>query len=269
QNALDKEGKPIAESKNLVSISLDYLPDFAEEYSIHIRAGFGVNHTKVTLDKGWNLTSLDAEVDSKTAENINAIAALLGSVAKVIPSGATAPAMGSPRVLVSEVPAYNVPLGYYEAVVNVDSCGEKRLYGWRYVGFMPFSTCPTNVSGLQSESCKDGNIFGLVSENGVMVFKRLGDLESTPVKHAQLQNDGTSRGNADALAAVKDLIGRWVTEAKTALGDPGITEAQITYSVSGNMISFTIQATKMIADLSKAEADSRTAFAKVAGMDAR
>ena len=34
--------------------------------------------------------------------------------------------------------ATNIPFGFYEAVIARDPKGKKQLYGWRYVGFMPF-----------------------------------------------------------------------------------------------------------------------------------
>lgn len=73
------------------------------------------------------------------------------------------------------VVASNIPIGYYEAVVARDPNNEKRLYGFRYVGFMPFSPCPTVAKGASLEWCANGSIqiYGLVFENEVMSFKPL------------------------------------------------------------------------------------------------
>src|SRR5262245_13409756 len=66
-----KEGTP---SKDFVAVSLEYMPDFTEEYSIHIRAGLGINNTTVKMANGWNLTDITVNVDSQTNENIEALA---------------------------------------------------------------------------------------------------------------------------------------------------------------------------------------------------
>lgn len=65
-----------------------YLPDKSEEYAITFTAGMGTAKVNPTLADGWNLTSLDSDVDSKTAENITAIASLVEkTAAAVAPSG--------------------------------------------------------------------------------------------------------------------------------------------------------------------------------------
>ena len=32
-----------------------------------------------------------------------------------------------------------------ESVINPDATGKKRMWGWRYVGFAPFNSCPTDI----------------------------------------------------------------------------------------------------------------------------
>lgn len=153
-------------SNDLVVMSLAYLPDFSEEYSIHVRAGFGVNKTKITLEDGWKLTQLDVDVDSKTSENITAIAGLIESIGGLIPA---ARAFGpSDKACIK---ASNVPLGYYESVISPGPDGRKRLYGWRYVGFAPFAACPQQGTGADCLDCQ--SLYGLVFESGAMVFKPL------------------------------------------------------------------------------------------------
>jgi hypothetical protein len=70
-----------------------------------------------------------------------------------------------------------VPVGYYESVVGPDPySGKKQLYRFRYVGFIPFATCPINPTGSAAACCADGSmpLYGLVFERGIMTFKPLG-----------------------------------------------------------------------------------------------
>lgn len=57
------------------------LPDKSEEYTITMNTGIGTASAKPQIQDGWNLVGLDASADSKTNENVTALAALL----KVIP----------------------------------------------------------------------------------------------------------------------------------------------------------------------------------------
>jgi hypothetical protein len=159
-----------------VKINLEWLPDFSEEYSIHIRAGLGINKTHVTLSNGWNLTQLNVDIDQNVDDNIKAVAELLGTIPKLAPPAAR----GAERTLQPlRAAAHNVPIGYYEAIVSKDHQGhkgEKRLYGWRYVGFAPFNVCPTESGGVQCEDCQTADIYGLVFENDRLVFRRLTEL---------------------------------------------------------------------------------------------
>lgn len=160
-----------------VHIELVYMPDFSEEYSIHMRSGFGVNNSKITLDQGWNLVGLDVQLDSKTAENIEAVGSLLGSIA-----GKAAASLDDRRTSTPDgfvIAATNVPLGFYEAVLGPSDCG-KQLYGFRYVGFLPYATCPTTgCGGTDRFECHGGphELYGLVFESGVMTFKRIGEIQ--------------------------------------------------------------------------------------------
>lgn len=60
------------------------LPDKSEEYAITMSAGIGAVKATPTLHDGWRLDSLSTDVDSKTSENLTAIAGLIKSIA---PSG--------------------------------------------------------------------------------------------------------------------------------------------------------------------------------------
>jgi len=164
-------------SDEFVSIQLQWLPDFAEEYAIDIRSGLGVNETELTLENGWNLTSLNTKLDSQTDENITAFANLLDSVGSLpgIERAATpSEAGGAQRIVVR---ATNVPLGYYESVIGCDECGHKQLFGWRYVGFMPFNGCPSRATGSSHHCCHTADLYGLVFDSGIMTFKRLCEVQ--------------------------------------------------------------------------------------------
>lgn len=165
------ENKPV---DGFVSLEQVTLPDFSEEYSIHVRTGLGTNETAITLDDGWNLTQLNVKLDSQFDENLKAAAEL----AKAIPTGG-----GGDREMKMAVRATNVPMGLYEAVVSEGPDSKKRLYGFRYVGFMPYSTCPIESCGAEQHTCCDDVIYGLVFEDGAMVFCPLSE---TP-EHVHLE----------------------------------------------------------------------------------
>lgn len=162
------------QSDRFVQISLQYLPDFAEEYSIRVMSGLGTNTTNLTLQDGWNLTQVNQTLDSKFAENIEAIGSLIGAVA---PKGIGPTAEGGTAPQATFViEATNVPLGFYESVISPDECGVKRLYGWRYVGFAPFNHCPLEGFGAQCLNCQNSALYGLVFRQGVLCFIELGQI---------------------------------------------------------------------------------------------
>ena len=68
-----------------------YLPDMSQEYAIQVRAGFGVVDFKPTLENGWNLIAVDAKVDSKTKEVMEAAAGLIEKGAKLASTGGRVP----------------------------------------------------------------------------------------------------------------------------------------------------------------------------------
>lgn len=163
---------PVAEGEDNdqhVAISLVYLPDYSEEYSINVKPGFGSANVQIKLDQGWNLTQLNQDLDSQTDEIISAVGDVLGKL----------PLAGSGGEGRFFVRASNVPLGYYEAVIDSDPNGCKQLYGWRYVGFLPYRQCPVTAGGLDSFHCNEvpGPLFGLVFESGTLTFKRLDAVE--------------------------------------------------------------------------------------------
>ena len=177
-------------SPDLVTIELQYLPDFTEEYALNVRTGLGTNKTTIKLEEGWKLTEINQELDSKFAENLKAVGDLIKSVAPsgllAAPTGrsATAELVGDGKQLRAKMYVRNVPFGYYEPVVREGYRKEgKRLYGWKYVGFAPFANCPIAPCGEEPATCDNGSLdlYGLVMDHGVMVFRKLNDIAKTDV----------------------------------------------------------------------------------------
>jgi hypothetical protein len=165
---VDAEGK-LTPSDEFVKISLEYLPDFSEEYSIHVRSGVGIANVGIKLDEGWKLTEISQELDSQTDENITAAAEMTRALTEAFSQtsgNAPQPAAAGKQNMKFTVRATNVPIGYYEAVIGRDQCGNKMLLGWKYVGFSPFGACC-----LATCQNPDPTVYGLVFESGVMVFK--------------------------------------------------------------------------------------------------
>lgn len=134
-----------------VQIQLQYLPDFSEEYAIDVRSGLGYADVGITLQDGWNLTAINQKLDSQTDENLKAMADILGGVADIGGAGSRVSDPNTTNATPAfRVKASNIPLGYYESVLGQDACGRKRLYGFRYVGFMPYQACPIVMSGMET-----------------------------------------------------------------------------------------------------------------------
>ncbi len=155
-------------SSEHVKINLEWLPDFAEEYAIQVQPGVGTVNSKVTLENGWNLTQIDTEIDYQLDELIEAIGSAAGELAPLAGAGIKSNETAEKPIVCL---ATNVPLGYYEAVLGRTPDGQKRLYGWRYVGFMPYAQCPVESTGLDCVPCQSMDLYGLVFHNGVMTFK--------------------------------------------------------------------------------------------------
>lgn len=162
----------------MVTITLEMLPDFSEEYSVHVRAGAGINNTKLTLDHGWQLTEVNCKVFSNASENLDAITQAIS----MLPGrkGDSHERATNTVECGAAVHASNVPLGYYEAVLTPDDCGKRRFNGWRYVGFAPFAQCPLHMHGVESRDCHDGDLYGLVYEQKSLVFRKLCDVSRGP-----------------------------------------------------------------------------------------
>jgi hypothetical protein len=161
-----RDGLPV---DGYVSMEQVTMPDFSEEYSIHVRSGLGTNDTEIKLEDGWKLTGLNISVDSQFDESLKAMADVIEAVPR-------ATAAASEQLPSMAVRASNVPLGLYEAVVSTGPDCKKRLYGFRYVGFMPYAACPLESCGVEQTGCCAGDIYGLVMEAGVMVFRPLAEV---------------------------------------------------------------------------------------------
>jgi len=164
----DRDGRPVA---GYVNLEQRTLPDYSEEYSIHVRSGLGTNDTEIQLEDGWKLTALNISVDSQFDESLRAMA----DVIEAVPRATAATSEQLPAMVVR---ASNVPLGLYEAVLSAGPDCIKRLYGFRYVGFMPYAACPLESGGMERMACCEGEIYGLVMEDGVMVFRPLDEVST-------------------------------------------------------------------------------------------
>lgn len=189
QTVLSDTGKPVREviDERFVQIELQYLPDFAEEYAIDVRSGFGIADVAITLEDGWNLTSINQKLDSQTDENLRAMSEVVRGAASLSNPGERTTTPDGNKQPAFRVKASNVPMGYYESVIGSDACGKKRLYGFRYVGFLPYQACPLNMQGMETGNCQSTEIYGLVFEQGVMVFRPLHDVQSLAVPSALVE----------------------------------------------------------------------------------
>jgi hypothetical protein len=214
-----------------VSIELKWLPDFSEQYSLRARPGFGKNQTTATLEEGWKLTKLDYKLDSQTDENIKAVGGLIEKIAGLAMT-ADARKAGE-RYIVGKFPAHNVPLGFYEAVIDRDECGTKRLYGWRYIGFLPYAPCPVNPSGGQKHDCTAGEVYGLVDEGGIMVFKLLCDISRDEVRPVPVSGPRIPASKEALQAALDCLLGELNAAAKVGVSAGNFQEVVATATAAG------------------------------------
>lgn len=61
------------------AMDIKYLPDYDNEYVMVVHSGFGSVAFNPTLDAGWNLTGLNATVDSKASEALATLGAVVGA----------------------------------------------------------------------------------------------------------------------------------------------------------------------------------------------
>ncbi len=161
----------------------------------------------ITLEDGWKLTGLNVKLDSQFDETVKAAA----EVMKAVPTSG-----GSFAESKTLVRGTNIPFGLYEAIIGKYNC-RKRLYGFRYVGFLPYSNCPVEFAGCEPHSCDATVLYGLVfdKEAGVMVFKELPRIpveNANPVRVASPASTEPdlpdADGNGDVNVGIEDAIHR-------------------------------------------------------------
>lgn len=153
-----------------VTIRLDYLPDYSEEYSIRVTPGLGQAELNATLENGWNLNSVQAKTDQRYAEIIGGVGSAL--------AGVPVAHLDKQEMAILRAQS-NVPLGYYEGVIGCNELSRKELLGWRYVGFMPFRGCPVKAGVCRDEIlCQEGTMYALLFKGGVLCMETLANAKA-------------------------------------------------------------------------------------------
>lgn len=250
-----------ADAPDYVSIDWMMLPDFSEQYSIHARAGLGINESKITLADGWNLTQVDYSIDSRTDENIKSIGGLIKAAATVLGKSSAPVPPAAERIAGALVPAHNVPFGFYEAVIDRDPSGTKRLYGFRYLGFMPYGPCPIAPTGSQAECCQTAAVYGLVNENGMTVFKRLDHLAASEVQAERPAAKPLTKEKLQAALTEMGLTLRNEANKHLTMGNTVVTVTPT--AVSASEVQVVVLVSKMEANKAGVELALTTALEKV------
>jgi hypothetical protein len=86
-----KQDKTDPPAKPMLQYKIIWLPDLSQEYAIQVRPGLGTIDFKPSFEEGWKLVGLDAKLDSKTIEMIEAASGLIEKGAKVITGMKTVP----------------------------------------------------------------------------------------------------------------------------------------------------------------------------------
>lgn len=160
---IDNSSTVIDSAPISLSISIEYLPDYDEEYSIRMKPGLGIAKLDITLENGWNLTNVNSETDQKTADIIGSIAPLASAIAS----------FGKADAEVNrENGECSVPFGFYEAVIGRTENNRRGLLGWRYVGFAPISGCSTTIVDCPGK-CDCAQLFKLVADSSGLKFQRI------------------------------------------------------------------------------------------------
>jgi hypothetical protein len=90
----------VTEEKSMrCNVKVIMLPDKSEEYAITFHSGWGTAEASPVLQDGWNLTSMTGKADSKTAENLTAIAGLITAITPLTLSNPPGFAPGTRRAL--------------------------------------------------------------------------------------------------------------------------------------------------------------------------
>jgi len=179
---------PADPTGRMVNLKLEYLPDYAEEYSVHVRG-----KAAVSLKDGWNLVALTTK----------------GSPPPPPPpkdEPAPPPPAPAPPVLPQAVvAATNVPMGYYESVYELIG-PTKYFKGWKYIGFTVLGPTRPGICRKPDYSaangggggghghghggnggngngfanvpgeCFTGPLYGMVFFNGVMTFRQVEEI---------------------------------------------------------------------------------------------
>ena len=174
-----------------VGIELKYLPDYNEEYSVQLKPGLGSGTLGFSLEDGWKLTSVNMSSDSKIPELISSLANLVGAVrggagtggggSSATPStkGKAASGLADDLMTIIVDTRPDVPLGFYEAIIATDPNGRKTLFGWRYVGFMPFEGCPVQpILQAKTVCCNEDELWGIVATPNAIKFDRLSSIRN-------------------------------------------------------------------------------------------
>lgn len=166
-----KATKSVDPAGGLYKLTLEYLPDFAEEYALRVRPGLGTAKVELKLENGWNLTSVNQDLDTKTAENVGALTNLIKEGAPFL--------AGAPqtRALTHHVRS-NAPIGYYESVFTHDPAGRRQLVGFRYVGFMPFTLGPGASDPALCAPVGPAELYGLIADGDTLVFRPLAEFSA-------------------------------------------------------------------------------------------
>jgi hypothetical protein len=166
-------------------MEIKYLPDYNEEYSIKLRPGIGTGSLGINLQDGWNLTSVNMQTDQKLPELLTSLGGLIGAVtgkggnASGGSGGTTKGGGGASDTFVIVDTRPDVPLGFYEPIVASDPNGRKSLFGWRYVGFMPFAGCAvTPCPETKVVTCTDADLYGLIATSDSIKFARLHEIQN-------------------------------------------------------------------------------------------
>ena len=73
-----------------LQFTIVWMPDLSQEYAIRTNSGLVSIEFNPTLENGWNLTGLNAKVDSKTGELLTAVAGLVPKATAAAPRPAAA-----------------------------------------------------------------------------------------------------------------------------------------------------------------------------------
>lgn len=206
-----------------VVIEIKYLPDYNEEYSVKLTPGIGQGKLEFKLDDGWNLTSVGIQTDQRLPELISSIASLVSAVKPGGKAGGAPTPSSTAKTQSEDKSKYlvdtrrDVPLGFYEPVIVVDEHGCKKMFGWRYVGFLPFTGCPvTPCIRSTPVDCDPTQLWGLIVADGSLKFDTLDNI-SRGVTHKNER--GREYGRAVDADSGKPLL-RPVNPEPTELPQP-------------------------------------------------